>query len=86
MKFVNIVGVIVEANSHDEAKEVFDRAINAASHHTPATRAAWPRRSPRAAALGSQRRRCDSAGPALLSIPVRVSPSRYIGQLLGKSA
>ena len=26
MKFVNIVGVIVEANSHDEAKEVFDRS------------------------------------------------------------
>jgi hypothetical protein len=35
MKFVNIVGVIVEANSPDEAKAVFDRAINAASHHTP---------------------------------------------------
>ena len=35
MKFVTIVGVIVEANSPDEAKAVFDRASNAASHHTP---------------------------------------------------
>ena len=33
MKFVNIVGVIVEANSPDEAKAVSARAMDAGSHH-----------------------------------------------------
>jgi hypothetical protein len=33
MKFVNIVGVVIEANGPDEAKAVFARAVDAGSHH-----------------------------------------------------